>query len=83
MRSITGYVESKRSPRVLLKISASTLGITMGYVCLRNAADFNALRRKLKTRYSIRMWYSVAAILVLMLSVGGVFCGIVLINQNN
>ena len=35
--------------------------------------DFNVFRRKLKTRIDIRNWYSVAAILILMLSIGGVF----------
>ena len=65
--------ESKDHQEYFRKFQRVHLELQWGTYAYGMQPDFNTLRRKLKTRYSIRMWYSVAAIGVLMLSVGGAF----------
>ena len=65
--------ESKDHQEYFRKFQQVHLELQWGTYAYGMQPDFNTLRRKLKTRYSIRMWYSVAAIGVLMLSVGGAF----------
>ena len=65
--------ESRDHQEYFRKFQQVHLELQWGTYAYGMQPDFNTLRRKLKTRYSIRMWYSVAAIGVLMLSVGGAF----------
>ncbi len=63
--------ESERNRAYFREFQRVHLELQWGIYAREVQPDFNSFRRKLKKRSGMRIWYSVAAVLVLALSVGG------------
>ncbi len=64
--------ESERNREYFREFQRVHLALEWSVYAREVQPDFNTFRRKLKKNLNIRVWYSVAAVLVLALSVGGV-----------
>lgn len=64
--------ESERNREYFREFQRVDLALEWSVYAREVQPDFNTFRRKLKKNLNIRVWYSVAAVLVLALSVGGV-----------
>ncbi|MEY8591323.1 FecR domain-containing protein [Butyricimonas hominis] len=64
--------ESERNREYFREFQRVHLALEWSVYAREVQPDFNTFRRKLKKNLNIRVWYSVAAVLVLALSMGGV-----------
>lgn len=73
-KDVEAWLEEDERNRVYFReFQRVHLELQWGMYAREVQPDFNSFRQKLKKRSAMRIWYSVAAVLVLALSVGGAF----------
>ncbi len=63
--------ESERNKEYFREFQRVHLELQWGVYAREVKSDFNVMRKKLRKRSSLRIWYGVAAAMVILLSVGG------------
>ena len=63
--------ESERNREYFREFQRIHLELQWGVYAREVKSDFNVMRKKLRKRSSLRIWYGVAAAMVILLSVGG------------